>query len=167
VKTLAAFPSFPTRAFLAVPLDVLHGGLGHLFNMLVLWILAAMSGFRPLSAAALYIVGGVVATLSSSCPTLESTALWSAPRRLAAALGAYAVLFQPPVLTLVGGCSFRCRQCCSRVLVLCPIRRGTNARLGGARRRIHLRSLSHCPSDGRSCEELPAPERSAARAGWS
>jgi len=102
-------PVFPDKGpFLAVLVSMfLHGGLGHLlFNMWSLWIFGnnVEEAFGHFRYAALYIVGGVVATLSFVLANPDSTApLVGASGAIAAALGAYAVLFPGHrVLTLVG-----------------------------------------------------------------
>ena len=108
-ETDAAQPVFPEKQPLVAVLTsmFLHGGVGHLlFNMWSLWIFGnnveeAFGHFRYLL---LYLVGGVVATLAFVAVNPDSTVpLVGASGAIAAALGAYAVLFPAHrVLTLLG-----------------------------------------------------------------
>lgn len=102
-------PVFPEKSPLLSILTsmFLHGGLAHLlFNMWSLWIFGnnVEEAFGHLGYALLYLVGGVVATLTFAFLNLDSTIpLVGASGAIAAALGAYAVLFpRHRVLTLVG-----------------------------------------------------------------
>lgn len=85
----------------------LHGGIGHLlFNMWSLWIFGnnVEEAFGHLRYLLLYLVGGVVATLAFVAVNPDSTVpLVGASGAIAAALGAYAVLFPAHrILTLLG-----------------------------------------------------------------
>ena len=85
----------------------LHGGLGHLlFNMWSLWIFGnnVEEAFGHFRYALLYLIGGVVATLTFVLANPDSTVpLVGASGAIATALGAYAVLFPAHrVLTLLG-----------------------------------------------------------------
>lgn len=85
----------------------LHGGLGHLlFNMWSLWIFGnnVEEAFGHFQFALLYLAGGIVATLAFVFANPDSTVpLVGASGAIAAALGAYAVLFPGHrVLTLLG-----------------------------------------------------------------
>lgn len=102
-------PFFPDKDpwSAAVVSMFLHGGLAHLlFNMWSLWIFGnnieeAFGHFRYIL---LYMSGGVVATLAFVAANPDSTVpLVGASGAIAAALGAYAVLFPAHrILTLVG-----------------------------------------------------------------
>jgi len=107
--TEGGVPVFPDKGpWVAVLVSMfLHGGLGHLlFNMWTLWIFGnnVEEAFGHLRYAVLYILGGVVATLAFVLTNPESTSpLVGASGAIAAALGAYGVLFPGHrVLTLVG-----------------------------------------------------------------
>jgi len=85
----------------------LHGGLAHLlFNMWSLWIFGnnVEEAFGHVRYLVLYVLGGVVATLAFVVVNPDSTVpLVGASGAIAAALGAYAVLFPGHrVLTFVG-----------------------------------------------------------------
>ena len=85
----------------------LHGGLAHLlFNMWSLWIFGnnVEEAFGHVRYALLYVIGGVAATLAFTVVNPDSTVpLVGASGAIAAALGAYAVLFpRHRVLTLLG-----------------------------------------------------------------
>jgi membrane associated rhomboid family serine protease len=85
----------------------LHGDLAHLlFNMWSLWIFGnnVEEAFGHLRYLLLYLVGGVVATFAFVVMNPDSTVpLVGASGAIAAALGAYAVLFPGHrVLTLLG-----------------------------------------------------------------
>ena len=85
----------------------LHGGLAHLlFNMWSLWIFGnnVEEAFGHFGYLMLYLAGGVVATFAFVLVNPDSTVpLVGASGAIAAALGAYAVLFPAHrVLTLVG-----------------------------------------------------------------
>jgi len=85
----------------------LHGGLAHLlFNMWSLWIFGnnVEEAFGHVRYALLYVVGGMAATLAFVVVNPDSTVpLVGASGAIAAALGAYAVLFpRHRVLTLLG-----------------------------------------------------------------
>lgn len=85
----------------------LHGGLGHLlFNMWSLWIFGnnVEEAFGHFGYLMLYLTGGIVATFAFAFANVDSTIpLVGASGAIAAALGAYAVLFPGHrVLTLVG-----------------------------------------------------------------
>jgi membrane associated rhomboid family serine protease len=85
----------------------LHGGLAHLlFNMWSLWIFGnnVEEAFGHFRYALLYLIGGIVATLAFVLANPDSTVpLVGASGAIAAALGAYAVLFPAHrVLTLLG-----------------------------------------------------------------
>jgi membrane associated rhomboid family serine protease len=85
----------------------LHGGLAHLlFNMWSLWIFGnnVEEAFGVPGYLALYLMGGVVATLAFVFVNSDSTVpLVGASGAIAAVLGAYAVLFPTHrVLSLVG-----------------------------------------------------------------
>jgi membrane associated rhomboid family serine protease len=105
----AGDPVFPEKnPYLAMFTSMfLHGGLFHvLFNMWFLWIFGnnveeALGRFQYL---ALYVVGGVAATLTFVVANPESTIpLVGASGAIAAILGAYVVLFpKHRVLSLVG-----------------------------------------------------------------
>ena len=102
-------PVFPEKQPLVAMLSsmFLHGGVGHLlFNMWSLWIFGnnVEEAFGHFRYAILYLTGGVVATLAFVVANLDSTVpLVGASGAIAAALGAYAVLFPGhSVLTLVG-----------------------------------------------------------------
>lgn len=105
----SGLPVFPDkRPWLAVLTSMfLHGGLAHLlFNMWSLWIFGnnVEEAFGHLRYAFLYLAGGVVATLVFVFANPGSTIpLVGASGAIAAALGAYAVLFPSHrVLTLLG-----------------------------------------------------------------
>lgn len=102
-------PVFPEKSplFSILTSMFLHGGLAHLlFNMWSLWIFGnnVEEAFGHFGYAVLYLVGGVVATLAFVFVNADSTIpLIGASGAIAAALGAYAVLFPTHrVLTLVG-----------------------------------------------------------------
>lgn len=85
----------------------LHGGFAHLlFNMWSLWIFGnnVEEAFGHIRYALLYLIGGVVATAAFVYVNPDSTVpLVGASGAIAAALGAYAVLFPGHrILTLVG-----------------------------------------------------------------
>ncbi|MEX1037968.1 MAG: rhomboid family intramembrane serine protease [Acidimicrobiia bacterium] len=85
----------------------LHGNLAHLlFNMWSLWIFGnnVEEAFGHFRYILLYVVGGVVATFAFVLVNADSTIpLVGASGAIAAALGAYAVLFPAHrILTLVG-----------------------------------------------------------------
>lgn len=85
----------------------LHGGLAHLlFNMWSLWIFGnnVEEAFGHIGYLILYLAGGIVATFAFVLANPDSTVpLVGASGAIAAALGAYAVLFPAHrVLTLVG-----------------------------------------------------------------
>lgn len=85
----------------------LHGSLGHLlFNMWSLWIFGnnVEEAFGHMRYALLYLIGGVVATMVFVFVNPDSTVpLVGASGAIAAALGAYAVLFPAHrILTLLG-----------------------------------------------------------------
>lgn len=85
----------------------LHGGLAHLlFNMWSLWIFGnnVEEAFGHFWYALLYLIGGVVATLTFVLANPDSTVpLIGASGAIAAVLGSYAVLFPTHrVLTLLG-----------------------------------------------------------------
>lgn len=102
-------PIFPDKQpWVAVLTSMfLHGGLGHLlFNMWSLWIFGnnVEEAFGHFRYALLYVAGGIVATLAFVFANPSSTVpLVGASGAIAAALGAYAVLFPGHrVLTLLG-----------------------------------------------------------------
>lgn len=102
-------PIFPEKLpWVAVLTSMfLHGGIGHLlFNMWSLWIFGnnVEEAFGHVRYALLYLAGGVVATLVFVFVNPNSTVpLVGASGAIAAALGAYAVLFPGHrVLTLLG-----------------------------------------------------------------
>lgn len=102
-------PVFPDKQPLVSILTsmFLHGGLGHLlFNMWSLWIFGnnVEEAFGHFGYALLYVAGGVVATFAFVLTNVDSVVpLVGASGAIAAALGAYAVLFpRHRVLTLVG-----------------------------------------------------------------
>lgn len=102
-------PIFPEKQpWVAVLTSMfLHGGIGHLlFNMWSLWIFGnnVEEAFGHVRYALLYLAGGVVATLVFVFVNPNSTVpLVGASGAIAAALGAYAVLFPGHrVLTLLG-----------------------------------------------------------------
>lgn len=85
----------------------LHGNLGHLlFNMWSLWIFGnnVEEAFGHIRYALLYLLGGVAATLAFVFVNPDSTVpLVGASGAIAAALGAYAVLFPGhQIITFVG-----------------------------------------------------------------
>lgn len=85
----------------------LHGGIGHLlFNMWSLWIFGnnVEEAFGHVRYLLLYLAGGIVATLAFVVVNPDSTIpLVGASGAIAAALGAYAVLFPAHrILTFVG-----------------------------------------------------------------
>lgn len=85
----------------------LHGGIGHLlFNMWSLWIFGnnVEEAFGHFGYLMLYLTGGIVATFAFALANVDSTIpLVGASGAIAAALGAYAVLFPGHrVLTLIG-----------------------------------------------------------------
>lgn len=105
----AGAPRFPEKS---PPLSILtsmflHGGLLHLlFNMWSLWIFGnnVEEAFGHLGYALMYLTGGVAATLAFVFLNADSTIpLVGASGAIAAALGAYAVLFPGHrVMTFVG-----------------------------------------------------------------
>ena len=102
-------PVFPDKQPLLSVLTslFLHSGLGHLlFNMWSLWIFGnnVEEAFGHFGYLMLYLVGGIVATFAFALANADSTVpLVGASGAIAAALGAYAVLFPGHrVLTLVG-----------------------------------------------------------------
>lgn len=102
-------PAFPDKEPLLSILTsmFLHGGIAHLlFNMWSLWIFGnnVEEAFGHLRYSILYLTGGVVATGVFVMLNAESTIpLVGASGAIAAALGAYAVLFPGHrVVTLVG-----------------------------------------------------------------
>lgn len=102
-------PVFPEKEPLVSVLTsmFLHGNLLHLlFNMWSLWIFGnnVEEAFGHLGYALMYLLGGVVATFAFAFLNVDSTIpLVGASGAIAAALGAYAVLFPGHrVLTLVG-----------------------------------------------------------------
>lgn len=102
-------PVFPDKQPLVSILTsmFLHGDLAHLlFNMWSLWIFGnnVEEAFGHFGYAILYLIGGVVATFTFALANVDSTVpLVGASGAIAAALGAYAVLFPGHrVLTFVG-----------------------------------------------------------------
>ena len=102
-------PVFPEKQpYLSILTSMfLHGGIVHLlFNMWSLWIFGnnVEEAFGHLGYIVLYLIGGVVATMAFVMVNPESTIpLVGASGAIAAALGAYAVLFPGHrVVTLVG-----------------------------------------------------------------
>lgn len=105
----AGQPVFPEKQPLLAVLTsmFLHGDLLHLlFNMWSLWIFGnnVEEAFGHMRYLILYLVGGVVATIAFVAVNPDSTVpLIGASGAIAAALGAYAVLFPGHrVLTLLG-----------------------------------------------------------------
>lgn len=99
---------FPTKiVFLSLLSSMfLHGGLAHLaFNMWSLWIFGdnVEEAFGKAGYLALYLAGGVVATVGYSVFNLDSTIpLVGASGAIAAVMGAYLVLFpNHRLLTLI------------------------------------------------------------------
>jgi membrane associated rhomboid family serine protease len=108
-ESAPAEPVFPEKQpWVAVLTSMfLHGDLLHLlFNMWSLWIFGnnVEEAFGHFGYLILYLVGGVVATLAFVAVNPDSTVpLVGASGAIAAALGAYAVLFpRHRVLTLLG-----------------------------------------------------------------
>jgi membrane associated rhomboid family serine protease len=102
-------PLFPDKSpALSVLVSMfLHGGLGHLvFNMWFLWIFGnnVEEAFGHLGYTALYLVGGIVATMVFVMLNIGSTVpLIGASGAIASVLGAYAALFpRHRVLSLLG-----------------------------------------------------------------
>jgi membrane associated rhomboid family serine protease len=102
-------PVFPDKQPLLAVLTsmFLHGDLAHLlFNMWSLWIFGnnVEEAFGHFGYLMLYLTGGIVATFAFAFANPDSTIpLVGASGAIAAALGAYAVLFPGHrVLTLVG-----------------------------------------------------------------
>jgi len=102
-------PVFPDKQPLLSVLTsmFLHGDLAHLlFNMWSLWIFGnnVEEAFGHFGYLMLYLTGGIVATFVFAFANVDSTVpLVGASGAIAAALGAYAVLFPGHrVLTLVG-----------------------------------------------------------------
>lgn len=102
-------PVFPDKQpWVAVLASMfLHGDIAHLlFNMWSLWIFGnnVEEAFGHLRYLLLYLVGGVVATIAFVAMNPDSTVpLVGASGAIAAALGAYAVLFPAHrILTLLG-----------------------------------------------------------------
>lgn len=105
----AGSPVFPDKSpLLSILTSIfLHGSLAHLlFNMWSLWIFGnnVEEAFGHLGYGIFYLIGGVVATFAFALANSDSTIpLVGASGAIAAALGAYAVLFPGHrVLTLVG-----------------------------------------------------------------
>lgn len=108
-ESVAGTPVFPEKSPLLSILTsmFLHGDLLHLlFNMWSLWIFGnnVEEAFGHLGYALVYLTGGVFATLAFAFVNPDSTVpLVGASGAIAAALGAYAVLFPGHrVLTFVG-----------------------------------------------------------------
>lgn len=102
-------PVFPDKQpWLSILFSMfLHGGFGHLlFNMWSLWIFGnnVEEAFGHFGYLILYLAGGIMATFAFVLANPDSTVpLVGASGAIAAALGAYAVLFPGhQVLTLVG-----------------------------------------------------------------
>ncbi len=102
-------PLFPGKSpYLAILISMfLHGGVAHVFfNMWFLWIFGnnVEDAFGHVGYLALYLIGGVVATLVFVVLNVGSTVpLVGASGAIAAILGAYAVLFPTHrVLSLLG-----------------------------------------------------------------
>jgi membrane associated rhomboid family serine protease len=108
-EAVSGEPVFPDKSpWVAVLTSMfLHGDLAHLlFNMWSLWIFGnnVEEAFGHIRYALLYLIGGIVATMAFVFANPDSTVpLVGASGAIAAALGAYAVLFPAHrILTLLG-----------------------------------------------------------------